>query len=57
MFGEKSGPVFTGIREELMRVLAEKKLKLIIVQGGAHGFIWSHAKEFQKEVLEFLKDM
>jgi len=56
LFGEKSGPVFTGIREELTRVLPEKKLKLIIVQGGAHGFIWSHAKEFQKEVLEFLKD-
>jgi hypothetical protein len=54
MFGEKSGPVFTGIREELTRVLPEKKL--IIVQGGEHGFIFSHAKEFQKEVLEFLKD-
>ena len=56
MFGEKSGQAFTDVREELTRVLPEKKLKLIIVQGGEHGFLWSHAKEFQREVLEFLRD-
>jgi pimeloyl-ACP methyl ester carboxylesterase len=56
LFAEKSGPVFKGTREELMRVLPEKNRKLVIVPGAGHGFHWSHAELFRKEILEFLKD-
>jgi pimeloyl-ACP methyl ester carboxylesterase len=56
MFGGKSAPIFKSIEEELTKTLPEKNRKLIIFQGGNHGFVMTHAKEFQKEVLEFLKD-
>ena len=56
LFGEKSGPVFTGIREELMRVLPEKNRKLVIFSGASHGLRWTHAEQYRKEILEFLKD-
>ena len=56
LFGEKSGPVFTGIREELMRVLPEKNRKLVIISGAGHGAHWTHAEQYRKEILEFLKD-
>src|SRR5262245_56054567 len=54
MFGEKSWPVFKSIEEELTRALPEKNRKLVIVQGGGHGFAGTHAKVVQKEILEFL---
>ena len=56
MFGEKSGPVFTDVREELMRVLPEKNRKLVIISGAGHGAHWTHAEQYRKEILEFLKD-
>ena len=56
LFGEKSAPIFTGIREELMRVLPEKNRKLVIIRGASHGLRWTHAEQYRKEVLEFLKD-
>ena len=56
LFGEKSGPIFTGIREELMRVLPEKHRKLVIISGAGHGAPWTHAELFRKEILEFVKD-
>jgi pimeloyl-ACP methyl ester carboxylesterase len=55
LFGEKSAPIFTGIREELMRVLPEKNRKLVI-RDASHGLRWTHAEQYRKEVLEFLKD-
>jgi pimeloyl-ACP methyl ester carboxylesterase len=56
MFGGKSAPIFKSIEEELTKALPEKNRKLLIFQGGNYGFVMTHAKEFQKEVLEFLKD-
>ncbi len=56
MFGEKSPPVAQSIEKELTRALPEKNRKLVIFRGGDHGFLRTHYKEFQKEVLEFLKD-
>ena len=56
MFGEKSPPNFKFIEEQLTRALPEKNRKLVIIQGGDHGFVMKHAKEVQKELLEFLKD-
>jgi pimeloyl-ACP methyl ester carboxylesterase len=56
LFGEKSGPVFTDVREELMRVLPEKNRKLVIFSGASHGLRWTHAEQYRKEILEFLKD-
>ena len=55
LFGEKSAPIFTGIREELMRVLPEKNRKLVI-RDASHGLRWTHAEQYRKEILEFLKD-
>ena len=55
VFGEKSPPVFTGIREELMRVLPEKYRKLVIIRGASHGLRWTHAEQYRKQVLEFLR--
>jgi pimeloyl-ACP methyl ester carboxylesterase len=57
LFGEKSAPIFKGIREELMRVLPEKNRKLVIIRDASHGLRWTHAEQYRKEVLGFLKDM
>ena len=56
MFGEKSPPVFKTFEEELMRLLPEKNRKLVIIRNADHGFPFTHAEPFRKEVLEFLKD-
>src|SRR5262249_38584022 len=56
MLGEKSPPIFKSIEEELTRALPAKNGKLVIFKGGDHGFVRTHAKEFQREVLEFLRD-
>src|SRR5262249_39292317 len=55
LFGEKSGPVFTGIREELIRVIPEKNRKLVILRDASHGMAWTHAEPYRKEILEFLR--